>query len=83
MQSGCLVRKVNQLWPPKPPCQNQLEAIRLANANLAQMERVDLFASVSTTDLNQYVPAPLLAALPGLTKVDIKTDLQEIVLAGF
>ena len=76
---GCLVSRVNKLWPPKEPAAIQLKAIEDAQQGLSTLNRTDVYASVATAEIKRFLPPAIVATTPGIQSVTVQTSLQELV----
>src|SRR4051794_25459967 len=78
--TSCIRRIINKNWPPMSSCDRQLEAVRASNAKLAALPRTDVYASVSSKDINTYLAPVMAAAIPGISNLSVRTDLQQVIL---
>jgi hypothetical protein len=77
--SGCLVRRINKLWPPTEPAAIQLKAIEYAQQELSTLNRSDVYASVAVAEIKRFLPPVLVASTPGIQSVSVQTSFQELV----
>lgn len=75
---------INKQWPPLDPTAEQEKAIQASELTLSGLPQVDLYAGVTTADLNTYLPPILLQSpqLIGLKSISFSTGLQDVIATG-